>query len=139
MTDIANLGRLVARILDRLDEGTYREGFAEPFQRGSAAGKASVVADADDPGEFVFQVEMAIMRAPAGQEPAFYRRLLELNHDFQGRAAFSLADDGGVTLLAARPIRDLDPSEVVDLILWTSEQADRYDDVLLKEFGYARA
>ena len=26
--------------------------------------------------------------------------------------------------------------EIIDLILWTSEQADDYDDVLLEEFGY---
>ncbi len=29
----------------------------------------------------------------------------------------------------------MDPSELVDLILWTSEQADYFDDELLEEFG----
>mgnify|MGYP006179973041 CR=1 FL=1 len=68
-----------------------------------------------------------------------FRRLLELNHAFRGRASFSLTAEGVVALVAARPVRDLDPSEVVDLILWTSHQADHFDDVLLTEFGYEHA
>ena len=56
-------------------------------------------------------------------------RLLGLNHDFLGRAAFSVAKGGIVFLTAGRPVEDLDPGEIIDLILWTSEQADHFDDV----------
>ena len=139
MTEITGLGPLVSRILGHLEDGSYREGFCEPFERGSAAGNACIVADPEDPGEFAFQVQMSVMRAPPGREADLFRRLLELNHGFRGRAAFSLDRHGVVSLMAARPVRDLDPSEVVDLILWTSQQADRFDDVLLKEFGYEHA
>jgi len=42
-------------------------------------------------------------------------------------------------LTAGRPVADLDPGELIDLILWTSEYADQLDDVLLGEFGDADA
>jgi hypothetical protein len=139
MTEITGLGDLVNRVLNHLEDGTYHGGCSEPFRRGSAAGTASFVEDVEEPGEFEFQVEMRVMRVPSGRESRCFQRLLELNHDLRGRAAFSLDPDGIVSLLAARPVRDLDPSEVVDLILWTSAQADRFDDVLLREFGYEHA
>jgi hypothetical protein len=136
VTEIAGLSQLLARILERLEDGSYREGFSESFQRGSAEGRAAVRVNPDDPGEFEFQVQMAVMRAPDGGEAGLLRRLLELNQGLRGRAAFSLDPQGVVSLMAARPVRDLDPSEVVEMILWTSQQADRLDDVLLNEFGY---
>ena len=139
MTEITGLGQLVTRILVHLEDDSYKKGFCEPFVRGSAEGTACIVADPDDPREFEFQVQMSIMRAPPGREVELFKRLLELNHAFRGRAAFSLDPQGIVSLMAARPVRDLDASEVVDLILWTSQQADRFDDVLLKEFGYELA
>jgi hypothetical protein len=136
MTEITGLRDLVHRVLAHLEDGTYHGGFSEPFRRGSAAGTASIIEDPDEPGEFEFQVEMRVMRAPGGADVKVFRRLLCLNHAFKGRAAFALDPDGVVVLVAARPVRDLDPSEVVDLLLWTSEQADRFDDILLKEFGH---
>jgi hypothetical protein len=139
MTEITNLGRLVTRVLVHLEDGSYRDGFCEPFVRGSADGRACIVEDPEAKGEFEFQVEMSVMRTPPGRERDLYRRLLELNHSLRGRAAFCVDSAGAVSLVAARPVRDLDPSEVVDLILWTSQQADRLDDVLLKEFGYEHA
>ena len=138
MTEIDHLGRLVNRVLVHLEDGSYREGFSEPFRRGSAEGMACVAEDPDVPGEFEFQVHMAVMRGAREPEPQLCRRLLELNHAFRGRAAFGLDRHGMVWLVAARPVLDLDPSEVIDLILWTSQQADHFDDVLLKEFGYER-
>ena len=139
MTEITNLGRLVNRVLAHLEDGSYEGGFCEPFQRGSADGTACILEDPDVRGEYVFQVQMVVMRTPPGREAAFYRRLLELNQDLRGRAAFCVDERGAVSLMAARPVLDLDPSEVVDLILWTSQQADRLDDILLKEFGYEHA
>ena len=139
MTDITNLGQLVTRVLTHLEDGTYRNGFCEPFVRGSADGQACVFEDPEVRGEFEFQVQMVVMRTPPGREAQLYRRLLELNHGLRGRAAFCLEKNGTVSLVAARPVLDLDPSEVVDLILWTSHQADLLDDVLLKEFGYEHA
>jgi hypothetical protein len=139
MTEIANLGQLITRVLMHLTDDSYRDGFCEPFQRGSAEGKACIVESPETPGEYEFQVQMGIMWTPDDDREVFYRRLLEVNHGFRGRAAFCVDAQGMVSLVAARPVLDLDSSEVVDLILWTSQQADRFDDVLLKEFGYELA
>ena len=136
MAEISSLMALVERILDRLSDGTLSEGFEEPIQRGSAAGLTCVVGDSDDPDGLVLVVRLSIMRAPDTGRVAFYERLFELNHAIKGRAAFSVDADGIVYLTAGRPVEDLDPGEIIDLILWTSEQADRFDDMLLTEFGY---
>ncbi len=136
MVEIQSLMVLVERILDHLEHGTLAVGFEEPIQRGSASGFAGVVRQSEGPEGLVLVVRLSIMRVPVDHGEAFMDRLLGLNHDFLGRAAFSVARDGVVFLTAGRPVEDLDPGEIIDLILWTSEQADHLDDVLLTEFGY---
>ncbi len=138
MPKITSLMDLVARILDGLDDGTLVAGFEEPIQRGSAAGSVSVVTDPEHPESLVV-VRLSLMRVPESADSAFYERLLELNHASLGRAAFSVDADGVVFLTAGRPVADLDPGELIDLILWTSEYADDLDDKLLAEFGSENA
>ena len=139
MAEIMSLMALVERILDHLEHGTLAAGFEEPIQRGSASGFTGVVRQSEGPEGLMLVVRLSIMRMPADARHEFMDRLLGLNHDFLGRAAFSVAEDGIVFLTAGRPVEDLDPGEIIDLILWTSEQADHFDDVLLSEFGYEHA
>ena len=136
MAEIHSLLGLVERILERIEDGTLREGFQEPIQRGSAHGYVSVVKEDEEHDSLLLLVRLGIMKVPSGAEEAFFGRLLGLNHEFKGRAAFSVREDGLVCLTAGRPVEDLDPGEIINLILWTSEQADDYDDILLTEFGY---
>ena len=138
MTKITSLMELVDRILDGLEEGTLVEGFEEPIQRGSAQGSVRVVGDSEH-SESLVVVRLSIMRVPEAADAAFYERLLELNHAALGRAAFSINGEGLVCLTAGRPVEDLDPGELIDLILWTSEYADDLDDELLAEFGSENA
>lgn len=135
MTPIDSLASLVGRILDHVESGDFARGFEEPIRRGSASGSVAVVEDSDEPGVHLLRVTLGLMRVPDDRTPAFYRHLLKLNHDLQGRAAFSVSTGNVVSLTAARPVMDLDASEVIDLVLWTSDQADRFDDVLLEEYG----
>ena len=139
MAEITSLMELVERILDHLEDGTLRVGFEEPIQRGSASGFTGVVRQSEGPEGLVLAVRLSIMRVPTDRRAAFMDRILRLNHKLLGRAAFSVAGDGVVFLTAGRPVEDIDPGEVIDLILWTSEQADHFDDVLLSEFGYEHA
>ncbi len=133
MAKITSLMDLVDRILDGLEDGTLEAGFEEPIERGSATGSVRVV---QDPGhsESLVVVRLAIMKVPE-TAPAFHERLLELNHASLGRAAFSIDAEGVVFLTAGRPVADLDPDELIDLILWTAQYADDLDDELLAEFG----
>ena len=130
-----SLMALVTELVARIDDGSLDVGFHRSVQRGSAHGTVAVVADPDDLSQRILVVRLAIMSAPQADLQRFLATLLELNHRFHGRAAFSLDDLGVVHLTAGRPIADLDEGEVVDLILWTSEQADHWDDVLKESFG----
>ncbi len=136
MTEVTSLMGLVERIIERIDDGTLAAGFEEKIQRGSASGSMCVVRDRDNPDGLVLVVRLALMRVPEDDPGPLFHRLLDLNHELKGRAAFSVHDDGNVYLTSGRPVEDLDPGEIIDLLLWTSEQADHFDDLLLAEFGH---
>jgi hypothetical protein len=138
MAEITSLMELVDRILDGLESGTLVEGFEEPIERGSASGSVSVIKEPEH-SESLVVVRLSLFRVPETAGDAFYERLLELNHASLGRAAFSIDADGVVFLTAGRPVTDLDPGELIDLILWTTEYADNLDDELLAEFGSENA
>ena len=132
----ASLGAALGVILDAFETGGLRPGFRAHIRSGSASGEVSVVDSPDDPGVDILLVRLPIMRVPDADADAFYRRLLLLDAGFLGRAAFCLMPDDTVALCAGRNVRDLELDELVDLILWTAEQADHVDDLLLTEFGY---
>jgi hypothetical protein len=136
MAQIQSLLGLVERILHSIEDGALKAGFEEPIQRGSASGFVCVLPGQQDPESLILMVRLSIMRAPETNRESLFERLLGLNHKFNGRAAFSVCEDGVVYLTSGRPVEDLDPGEIIDLILWTSEKADDYDDILLTEFGY---
>lgn len=131
---IHSLMELVTDLVRELQAGTLSEGFHRPLRRGSAEGSVTVKQDPDDETGLLLVVRLFIMPAPRRRLEQFLATVLELNHRFHGRAAFSLDDLGMVHLTAGRPLTDLDEGEVIDLILWTSEQADHYDDILMESF-----
>jgi hypothetical protein len=135
MPDTPSLMGLVARITEQLEDWSSAVGFHEPIRSGSAEGYVSIEPTADEPDELLLVVRLRIMRLPTSGHEALFRELLTLNHSFRGRAGFSIADDGLVVLTAGRPLTDLDPGEVLDLILWTAQQADFHDDRLQEQFG----
>ncbi|MEZ4417808.1 MAG: hypothetical protein R3E10_18785 [Gemmatimonadota bacterium] len=132
---IQALGSLVADLVEGLEEGSLRPGFVAHVRRGSAEGEVSVVPNPRDPEIPLLLITLEIMDVPPDNREGFFRRLLELNGILCGRASFWVGGDDRVRLVAGRPMEDLDPSELVDLVLWTSEQADEFDDLLLDEFG----
>ena len=132
---IAALGTLIAELVEALEDGDLRPGFSAPIRRGSAEGTVTIVANPDEPDVPLLLITLEIMPVPEARREPFFRRLLELNGDLQGRASFWVGTDDRVRLISGRPTEDLDPSELVDLVLWTSEQADEFDDLLLDEFG----
>lgn len=135
MSSLQSLLGLVHDLVDQMEADGFRSGFHRPLQRGSAAGAVSVLPDADADDHLLLVVRLSIMTVPTRRLDQFLATLLELNHRFQGRAAFSLDESGTVHLTAGRPVEDLDESEILDLVLWTTEQADHYDDILMDAFG----
>lgn len=134
MTSTQSLMGLVTELLDELDAGTLHVGFNRPLSHGSASGTVAVVPDPEDEAQLIIVVRLAIMPVPGRDLQRFLATLLELNHRLRGRAAFSLDDLGMVHLTSGRPLADLDEGELIDLILWTSQQADQYDDILFEAF-----
>ena len=132
---IPPLGQIIAEVLDRLEEGDLPTGLKFTMQRGSARGILEVRPDPDEPTSDLFVIRLAIMKVPTTNEAPFFRRLLELNKQLGGRAAFAIGKRDLVWLFSGRPTEGLDPEEILDLILWTADQADELDDILLDEFG----
>ncbi len=126
---------VVSSLIERLESGSLTAGYQVSIRRGSAQGTVAVVPSPEDSVVPLLVVTLEIMRTPIEARDQFLTRLLELNGSLMGRASFSITPDGVVHLQAGRPIEDLDAGELIDLIVWTSDQADRLDDLLLEEFG----
>ena len=122
-------------LVDRMESGRLPAGFSTRVSRGSSHGLVEVIEDPWSPSTNLLSVRMAIMNAPRSGEERFWRTLAELNNRLLGRASFALGVDGVVWLMSSHPILDLDPGEMLDLILWTANMADEIDDQLLDEFG----
>lgn len=117
----------------RIDEDVWL------FRRGSAGGHLALIEDQDEPDWSRLYISYAIMRVPRDQETRFYRKLLELNDHFGGTCSFSVDEQDVVWISAGRKLTGLDVSELEDLVLRTGFYADKYDDVLLDEFGREHA
>lgn len=85
-------------------------------------------------GSAVIAIAPLFPRLPAGNEPAFCKRLLEHNAHMGGMAAFAIQPDGWVVLQAARGVKGLDAAELATLIASVGRFADQYDDALAAEF-----
>jgi hypothetical protein len=117
----------------RIDEDVWL------FRRGSAGGHIALIDDPEQPEWSRLYVSYAVMRVPLEQAAAFYRRLLELNDHFGGLCSFSVDASDVVWLNAGRRLEGLDVNELEDLVMRTGYYADRYDDLLLDEFGREHA
>lgn len=139
MAPTSTLAVALSELLDLLESGALKTGVNMPIQRGSATGFVLVIPDPRDPSHEIVEVRLTIMDLPAQRGADLMKRLLQLNATLHGRASFAITDDKRVVLCAGRSTQDLDPGELVDVVLWTAEQADYFDDILLTEFGYDHA
>jgi hypothetical protein len=122
-------------LVERFESGHLTPGFVTRIRRGSSHGVVEVVRDPWGSPSSLMAIRMAIMRPPEGDQGDFFRTLAEMNAEFLGRAGFVLGADGIVWLSAAHPLDDLEPDEMLDLVLWTANMADEVDDALLDQFG----
>jgi hypothetical protein len=142
MTDLASIRNLVSGVIDALGGDSYESRFDKDswhISMGSADGMIVFFPDDEDPGDSDILVHFTIMKVPLSKALPFYRRLLEINSRFHGKATLSINDDNEVCLQAGRLAKDLNVSEMFDLINRTASLADRYDDELLDEFGWEHA
>jgi len=78
-----------------------------------------------------------IWRLPTENQPAIFRKLLEMNALDLFGAAFGLMGEDAV-LVSERATRDMDRSEVEELLENIGAAADYFDDWLVTHFGGQR-
>lgn len=141
MATLKELRNMVSAALDGLGADSY-EARADKdtweCQWGSASVTIMVVGESDtDPMPGV-AVSALIMSALVQNPLALYRKLLELNNVLGGSLAFSIDSTNLVWLTGGRfagTIQSVD--DLKKLILIVSQNADKYDDELIAEFGGA--
>lgn len=106
------------------------------FRRGSALTRIQLAKGQGRQGAFLRVASIVLTIDGSVDRLALYGHLLTLNRKLQG---LTLAlDDDQVELAAERPSRDLDRSEVDDLLSRVSQRADELDDELVTRFGGLR-
>lgn len=109
-----------------LDNAMYRLQWGSAFVLVGTSGTAMVA------------IAPMMRRVPAGQEAAFFQRLLEYNAYMGGMASFALQPDGWVVLHSGRALRGLDPEEFAVMVTAVGRFADQFDDRLIGEFFGSR-
>lgn len=100
------------------------------FRQGSATIEIYVT---EKEGRYYFQVLAPIMHVPQSGLLPLYRRLLEMNL-VATNLTFGVHTDV-VYIFHERPIDGMDDQEAHDIISEISQNADRYDNELVHEFG----
>ena len=108
---------------------------AYALKRGSA--RVVVAVHTTDSGG-TFRVLPPCVRIDASSSADLYKHLLELNARELVGAAFGVFGDE-VVVVAERPVKDLDASEVESAIRNVGRIGDRYDDALAQRFGVKRS
>ncbi|HLU67764.1 MAG TPA: YbjN domain-containing protein [Kofleriaceae bacterium] len=84
------------------------------------------------------QVSASVMTpGPTSDQAALWRKVLQLNAERTSTSAFALRGDT-IILIGQRGTRDLDRGEVLALIRNLSDDADQFDDELVRQFGGRR-
>lgn len=110
---------------------------AYALRRGSA--RVVIAIARGEGGEGVLRVLSPVVRLPPAEKEAHvFRRLLELNARELHGASFGIFGDE-IVVTEERSVRDLDPSEVEEVVKNVGRIADRWDDALAMEFGLTRA
>jgi hypothetical protein len=85
-------------------------------------------------GEGIVAVAPIFEKPPDKRREEFFRRLLEINADIGGTAAFAVHKNGTVALQVGRTLQGLDPHEFKLMLATVGKFADDYDDKLKAEF-----
>lgn len=95
-------------------------------------GSATVVCAAR--GSAVVAIAPMFASLPKTRTEEFCKRILKLNAEMGGTAAFAIQTDGSVVLQCGRGLEGMDPEELKLLLNTVGKFADDYDDLLDEEF-----
>ncbi len=101
------------------------------LQRGSATIGVNVLEE-----QGVLMVFSPVMQVPLAGREAFYRKLLELSFVETSDAAFAINKvQDEVVVRNLRRLSGLDYEELEDIVATVGETADRWDDILVADWG----
>ena len=112
----------LAEAAEKVGEGMYRLKW----------GSATIICVVS--GDGIVAVAPIFEKSPEKNQPAFYKRLLEINADIGGTAAFALHKNGTVALQVGCTLQGLDAHEFKLMLATVGKFADDYDDKLHAEF-----
>jgi len=109
------------------------------LKRGSASILVAICPSLEGASEGTLRVIAPVIHLPApARHAALFRWLLEANaKELVGQAFAVLGEE--VVLVSERSLRDLDASEVEHVVRAVGRAADRFDDLLAKEYDTIRA
>lgn len=107
------------------------------FRQGSASVRIHLLAGDKESDFGYFQVVAPVIILPDDGRDKIFERLLSLNADQLWSCAFAVRQDR-VIITADRTTRDLDRSEVVEMIERVAAYADKFDDELVEQYGGTR-
>jgi hypothetical protein len=118
---------------------TQEAGHAWGLMKGSAEVFIFIISSDESEEPHSIQVVSPVLHIPQSQpnQLALFRRMLELNAELLSGAAFGIKGDTAV-IISDRSTKDLNASEVRDMILRVGHFADMYDDELVVQFGGKR-
>jgi hypothetical protein len=122
---------LISRLLQEAGLGDAVEKVGDGMYR-LKWGSATIICVAS--GDGVVAVAPIFEKPPDKNQPAFFRRLLELNADIGGTAAWAVHKNGTVALQCGRTLQGLDAHELKIMLATVGKFADDYDDQLRDEF-----
>ena len=88
--------------------------------------------------EDLLTVWAPVLSLPAKDEPALFRKLLELNWSDTFETAFAILNDQ-IVVLAQRTVADLAPQEISRSITLVATIADDNDEILIEKFGVSES
>lgn len=107
------------------------DGHLWKFQYGSVEVFVMLTGNTDDD---ILKVWSPVLKLPASNEPALFRKLLEMNGNSTFEASFGIVGDQ-VIVSSARTVAGLSPAEVSRNITVVATIADDNDESLQAEFG----
>ncbi len=134
---IASHRDIIETVIDSMDQTDSAQvsrgegGNLWKFKYGSVEVFVQLTGETDDD---TITVWSSVLKLPAKNDAALYRKLLDLNWSATYESRFSIVNEQ-VVVVATRSVADLSPGEISRAITVVATVADDNDDALQAEFG----
>ena len=138
MNSLSYIRTVVTGLIDAMGGDSYEQRLNKDMWMlicGSVTVGIMLLENKENLDESRLLVTARIMKMPLLKALPFYRKLLELNYEMVGTCAFAMNDENIVVLRSGRSVKDIDASELIDIVKNVALLANHYGELLLDEFG----